>query len=88
MKIEFLSKFNKDLDRIQSPSVARKTIDFIEQVQSASSIGEFRHIKKIKGSQNAFRVRIGDYRIGFYLVQDTIQLARIVHRKDIYKYFP
>jgi len=76
------------LDRIQSPSVARKTIDFIEQVQSASSIGEFRHIKKIKGSQNAFRVRIGDYRIGFYLVQDTIQLARIVHRKDIYKYFP
>ena len=88
MKIEFLSKFNKDLDGIQSPSVARKTIDFIEQVQSASSIGEFRHIKKIKGSQNAFRVRIGDYRIGFYLVQDTIQLARIVHRKDIYKYFP
>jgi len=31
---------------------------------------------------------LGDYRIGVFINKDTVQLARFVHRKDIYHLFP
>lgn len=42
----------------------------------------------MKGFRNAFRIRIKDYRLGFYLEKDTILISRLLNRKDIYKYFP
>ena len=88
MKVEFLARFSKDLDKLQSTSAARKTIAFIHQVKDASSLQDLQGVKKMKGTPNAFRYRVGDYRIGFFLQDNTVQLARIVHRKDIYRYFP
>lgn len=43
----------------------------------------------IKGSDNVFRIRSGDYRIG-YVIKDKrvlVLVVRIDHRKDFYKYF-
>jgi mRNA interferase RelE/StbE len=45
-------------------------------------------LKKIKGFKNYYRVRIGDYRIGFKKVKNQIIFMRVLHRKDIYKLFP
>ncbi|MCC5620529.1 type II toxin-antitoxin system RelE/ParE family toxin [Nostoc sp. CHAB 5715] len=33
-------------------------------------------------------MRVGDYRIGFTVAGDTITFVRVLHRKDIYRYFP
>ena len=46
------------------------------------------NLKKLKGDDNAYRLRVGDYRIGFYFDGDTVTFARVLHRKDIYRYFP
>ncbi len=35
-----------------------------------------------------YRIRVGDYRIGVEVVGDEILFVRILHRKDIYRYFP
>jgi mRNA-degrading endonuclease RelE of RelBE toxin-antitoxin system len=40
------------------------------------------------GFTTAYRIRIGDYRIGIFFKEDTVIFARILHRKDIYKLFP
>jgi mRNA interferase RelE/StbE len=43
--------------------------------------------KKLKGSKNAFRIRVGDYRI-IYDTEDKILRIRVVairHRKDVYE---
>jgi mRNA-degrading endonuclease RelE of RelBE toxin-antitoxin system len=45
-------------------------------------------LKKLKEEDNAYRMRIGDYRIGFFLMGDTITFARVLHRRDFYRYFP
>lgn len=38
---------------------------------------------------NAYRIRVGDYRIGLYIFEDgTAELAYVRHRRDIYKVFP
>ena len=45
-------------------------------------------MKKIKRDNNAYRLRVGDYRIGFFLEEDTIIFSRVLHRKEIYRFFP
>jgi len=88
MQVEFLARFSKDLDKINSKTVKQEVIKFIELIDEAKSISSLPNIKKLIGHKNAFRLRIGDYRLGFFVNSDVVQLARIVHRKDIYKVFP
>jgi mRNA interferase RelE/StbE len=42
-------------------------------------------IKKLKGSRNQYRLRVGNYRVLFELEADTITVYDLGHRKDIYK---
>jgi mRNA-degrading endonuclease RelE of RelBE toxin-antitoxin system len=88
MKVEFLKKFSKDLDNLNSKSVKESLIRIIETIESAKSLDELPNTKKLKGHRTAYRIRVGDYRLGFFFERSTIILARIVHRKDIYKIFP
>jgi mRNA-degrading endonuclease RelE of RelBE toxin-antitoxin system len=44
--------------------------------------------KKIKTHEAAYRIRIGNYRLGFFYEHHEVIFSRILHRKDIYKYFP
>lgn len=45
-------------------------------------------IKKISGFSEYYRIKIGDYRIGFKKENNSICFMRVKHRKDIYKIFP
>ena len=44
--------------------------------------------RKITGFKNAYRIKLADYRIGFFFEKGIIEFARIMHRKEIYKFFP
>ena len=61
--------------------------EIIQQVETADSIGKIRNLKKLKGHGIAYRIKIGNYRIGVFIEDDTVEFARIIHRKDIYKKF-
>lgn len=44
-------------------------------------------VKKLKLSQNLWRIRVGDYRV-IYEIEDSLQILevqKIGHRKDIYR---
>ena len=88
MKIEFLAKFDKDLDKILDNDLLEDIANVIEQVENAVNITELKNVKKMVGSKNAYRIKLGKYRIGFYYENQVIEFARIVHRKDIYQVFP
>lgn len=88
MKVEFLSKFSKDIDAIHQKSTKNNLLKLIHLAETAADISVFPHLKKLNGHDNAYRVRLGDYRVGFFYENNTILFARIVHRKDIYKVFP
>ncbi|HEC30395.1 MAG TPA: type II toxin-antitoxin system RelE/ParE family toxin [Candidatus Yonathbacteria bacterium] len=45
-------------------------------------------VKALKGFKGYYRVRLGDYRIGFKKESDCVVFMRVKHRKDIYKLFP
>lgn len=88
MKVEFLDKFNKDLIKIRNKAISEDVLATIENVEHSSNIKLIKNIKKLKSFKNAYRIRIGDFRIGVFVIDDTIEFARIVHRKNIYKLFP
>jgi mRNA interferase RelE/StbE len=88
MKVEFSARFSKDLDSIQKKSTKRSILAAIKQLEQAENLREIHGLKKLVGHPSAFRVRIGEYRLGFFLEKNTLLLGRIAHRKDIYSLFP
>ena len=89
MNLLFDESFEKSVKKLKDKKVKIRVIDLIETFQEAENIAEVPNIKKMQGFQSFYRVRLGDYRVGFELLEDnTIYIVLIAHRKDIYKYFP
>ena len=42
----------------------------------------------MKGYANFYKIRFGDYRLGLQIINDRIICERVLHRKEIYGYFP
>jgi mRNA interferase RelE/StbE len=88
MQIEFLSSFDKDLDNLKQKSVRIQIARLIEKIESSENLLHLPNLKKLKGHRSAYRIRIGNYRVGFFLEGNKVLFAHAVHRKDIYKVFP
>jgi mRNA interferase RelE/StbE len=88
MQTKFRQKFAKDLASIKDKSILRKVKEAIFSVEEATSLSDVHNVKKMAGSPTAYRIKIGDYRLGFFVEKDTVEFTRFLHRKDIYKYFP
>lgn len=60
--------------------IARKIDQLAENPQPFGSL-------KMKGEENTFRIRSGDYRIIYEVLGDVLRVLvlRIGHRKDIYR---
>jgi mRNA interferase RelE/StbE len=89
MKINYLPAFIKDLKDLKStsPYSVIKNLVFTD-ILAVKQLSEINNLKKLKGECNAYRIRIGDYRIGFFVEEDTITFARVLHRREFYRYFP
>lgn len=88
MKIAYSKKFLKQLADV--PSQTREKIEqfvFAELV-SVSSISQVGKIEKMQGYDGFYKIRFGDYRIGLQIENGTVILKTVMHRKEIYKFFP
>ena len=88
MEVKFAKQFEKDLKAIAEKQVILKVDEIIRELQKVSSLQNLTGIKKLKGHKNCYRIRIGNYRLGLLEEGKTVWLARLMLRKDIYKYFP
>jgi mRNA interferase RelE/StbE len=88
VKVEFRDIFAKDLKDIKDKGLLKRAAELIETVEQAASLAEIPNLKKLKGGGNYFRFRVGDYRVGIALKNDTVIFVRFLNRKDVYKYFP
>jgi mRNA interferase RelE/StbE len=88
MEIKFREKFEKDLDSITNQDILDSIIKAIENVEKAQKPQDILNIKKMKGDKTTFRIRIGNYRIGIYVIKNVIEFTRVLPRDKIYQYFP
>lgn len=88
MKVEFNDSFLKDLKAVRDKVVLAKVKKAIETIESAETLDQISNLKKMRGPRDYFRVRVGDFRLGLKLDNDTLIFIRFLNRKDIYRYFP
>jgi mRNA interferase RelE/StbE len=60
----------------------------IEEVEAARDLSAVGNLKKISGTADFHRIRIGDYRIGIAVEGDTVEFVRCLPRRDPYRFFP
>lgn len=88
MKVVFGKLFSKDIEKIKDAKIKNELINTILQLENADNLTLITNVIKMKGHPEAYRMRFGKYRIGFYFDGDTIELIRFAKREDIYKFFP
>jgi len=88
VKVEFRSSFVRDLNSVRDKAILRRVREIIERAEQTKSSTEIPNLKRLKGSGNYSRIRVGEYRIGVVLKGDDITFVRFLHRREIYRYFP
>jgi len=71
------------------PKKVRGKIDEALEILSINPLSELLTFKKIRGKDNHYRIRVGDYRIVYTPQNDKliIRVIRVGHRKDVYRFF-
>ncbi len=87
MEVLFLRSFEKDLSKADA-TVRKRILVLIRRMEAAESVFGLQQVKKLKGSKEAYRIRIGHYRLGFFVSVQQFQLARLIDRREIYRFFP
>ncbi len=87
MKYEIRQSFVKDALKLPRP-VQNDIAGIIHKIETVQKITELPSCKKLQGFKTAYRIRIGNYRIGFFYEKNSIELVRVLDRKTMYRYFP
>ena len=88
MKVEYSPSFEKDIVKCKNKKILLKLKETLIVVENAETMRDVSNIKKVIGGENAYRVKISEYRAAFYYINNIVLFTRFLHRKDIYKYFP
>lgn len=89
MKTDFKKSFARDLRKRTNDGDFRAQVKkAIENVEKAETASQITSMRKLQGESGYYRIRIGDYRIGIKIQNDFVTFIRVLHRKDIYRYFP
>ena len=88
MIVLYQKKFLKDLSRIPFP--LRKKIEHFVfyELPALENFRQLRGAEKMSGYNHYYKIRFGDYRLGFHFDENILTLERILNRKEIYRYFP
>jgi mRNA interferase RelE/StbE len=80
-RIAFKKSVSRDLKKIGREQ-SKRILERIEKYLSAKAA----EYPELKGAFAGLRkCRIGDYRVIFTIINDTVLIARIKHRKEAYK---
>lgn len=88
MNTAFRESFDADLAAITDRAVLARIRKVIEQVEAARTFQQIPNLKRLEASGKCYRIRVGDYRIGFVFEEGAVTFVRCLNRKEIYRYFP
>ena len=87
MNVEYSKDFEKSVKKL-SGKMLDSVRRVVEEVKNAESLKDITDCKKLVGSRNVYRIRIGDYRAFFTfhieIINDTIIFRYLVPRGEAY----
>lgn len=89
MIVRIDKSFQKDANKIRDPKTKSALIEVLEFIQLAETLSEINNLKKLTGFKDLYRIRLGNYRIGFRFSETgELIFIRFLHRKEIYQKWP
>ena len=82
-RVNYREEAIDDLEKIDS----RYCDLILRKIDRLASIPRSQQTKKLKGRDDTYRLRVGDYRV-VYVIDDEnacINISHIKHRKDVYR---
>ncbi len=88
MNTAFRESFDADLSGIRDATLLRRIKKVIEQVEAGRTFQQIPNLKRLEASGKYYRIRMGDYRLGFVFEQGVVTFVRCLNRREIYRHFP
>jgi mRNA interferase RelE/StbE len=89
VEVTYRQSFLKDLKNLRGTAVYARAYELAFEVLAAlESSQEIPNIKALKGHPDRYRIRIGGYRVGIEMSGNSVELVRVLHRREFYRYFP
>ena len=83
--VEFVRSARKEFERL--PSKARNKVVDALQLLAVNPYSELLNIKKLKGAEDVFRIRVGDYRVLYEIRNEKliVVVIKVAHRSEVYR---
>ncbi|MBS1775120.1 MAG: type II toxin-antitoxin system RelE/ParE family toxin [Bacteroidetes bacterium] len=88
--MEFIVRESANKDARRLPKDIKTAIKdvVIANIIEAKRLSDLKNCKQMKGHKSAYRIKYKEYRMGFFFEEETIIISRILHRKEVYRFFP
>lgn len=89
MQVEYREAFLRDLKKLKKQAIYQQIYDLVfTTLPQAKTLQDVPQCQALKGRSKRYRIRVGDYRIGVQREDQTLQVMRVLHRREFYRYFP
>lgn len=88
MNVRYEASFERDLKSIRDNALLKRIKSIIDDIKKVDNTKHIGNLKKLKGYDTFYRIKLGDYRIGIEIIKDEVIFTRFLHRKEVYRYFP
>jgi mRNA interferase RelE/StbE len=89
VEVLYRKLFLKDLKKLKKQPVYEQIVDLAFTILPKSKqLRDIPGVKAMRRHPKRFRIRIGNYRIGIEAKSETVEVMRVLHRGEFYRYFP
>jgi len=89
VEVLYRKLFLKDLKKLKKQPVYKKVFNLAFTVlPEVKTLRDIAGVKSMKGHSKRYCIRIGKYRVGIEIHNNTVELMRVLHRREFYRYFP
>lgn len=89
-KVLYKKTFLKELKKLPKKTREKIEVFCFDVVSESGNPSEIKGIEKLTGYDTFYKVRFGDYRVGLEIDRKkrSLVFCRVLHRKEIYRYYP
>ena len=82
-RLVYAERAERQLNRL-NPQTSLRIVNGCERLKT-HPFPDGKHVKKLKGYENIYRLRVGDYRIVFRISKDVVEVIDVVSKPDFKK---
>ena len=89
MEVLYRKLFLKDLKKLKNQPIYDQIVELVFTVlPEAITLRNIPGVKSMRKHPKRYRIRVGSYRIGIEVKGKIVEVMRVLHRKEFYRYFP